>query len=136
MKLHDNYVYDNAAFGIQLYQNADNSLIEHNVFAGNVGKSGLLFSGEGSLSSDNNEVRYNIFTSNGSYGIASWFGGLVGTSNTVHDNCLFGNASGDLDGGSGYTATNNLHVDPLYVNASANNFALQLGSPCAGRGPS
>jgi hypothetical protein len=136
MKLHDNYVYDNAAFGIQLYQNADNSLIEHNVFAGNVGKSGLLFSGDGSLSSDNNEVRYNIFTSNGSYGIASWFGGLVGTGNTVHDNCLFGNASGDLDGGSGYAATNNLHVDPLYVNASANNFALQLGSPCAGMGPS
>jgi chitodextrinase len=136
MKLHDNYVYDNAAFGIQLYQNADNSLIEHNVFAGNVGKSGLLFSGDGSLSSDNNEVRYNIFTSNGSYGIASWFGGLVGTGNTVHDNCLFGNASGDLDGGSGYAATNNLHVDPLYVNASANNFALPLGSPCAGMGPS
>jgi len=143
-KITNNYVYDNSGFGMQLYKDADNVDIEHNVFDGNQSKAGIIFSGEtssacggaGDCASDNNTVRYNIFTNNATYGIDAWWGGTVGTGNVADHNCLYGSSSGPFGNSSGWTnGGSNVLADPLYVDRAGKDFSLRAASPCAGDGP-
>src|SRR5262249_17940258 len=53
-----NEIYDNADRGIQLYPDADGTLIDGNLIVGN--GEGIIFSGDGTLTSDDNIVRNNV----------------------------------------------------------------------------
>ena len=90
-------------WGVHLYSDADGSLIEHNIIDGNRG--GVIFAGDGSKTSDNNEVRNNAITNSGPrWNIeGSWSGGPRGTGNTAHHNCLY-TAGPDGPGGVERTA--------------------------------
>jgi Right handed beta helix region len=134
----NNYIYGNADRGVQL-RGSQHGVVEHNVIDGN--GEGVIF---GDLSASYNEVAYNIISnSDVRWNAESYWGTTaVGTGNTLHDNCLYAsNAStsydtnGGVDGGPGYSATNNKVANPAYVDRSNGNFALQSGSACTGYGP-
>ena len=95
---------------------------------------GIIFSGADGVASDNANVYDNLLT--GAvlrHDAESWYpaGNPVGTGNQLHNNCLWGGAEGPIDTSSGgFTATNNMIVDPQYVNAADYDYHLQPTSPC------
>jgi parallel beta-helix repeat protein len=135
--IRDNWIYGNADRGIQLYPDADNTLIERNVIDRN--GEGIIFGGSPDGASDDTIVRNNLITNSrlrdnveSAYGP----GEPVGKNNIVTNNCISGGAYDDGDGGilqdaEGFTEHSNLIVDPGYVNAAAGNYTLKAGSPCA-----
>jgi hypothetical protein len=76
-------------WGVHLYTNADDTLIEHNIIDGNQG--GVIFAGEGGQTSDRNVVRNNAITySSPRWNVeGSWSGGQPGVGNSAHDNCIY-----------------------------------------------
>jgi hypothetical protein len=135
----NNYLYHEANRGVQL-RGSQGAIVEHNIIDDN--GSGIVF---GDLGASNNEVAYNIITNstrsiNGCcnvYGVFSWWGtGAVGTGNTFHNNCLYGNDDGNVNtSGGGFTATENMIANPRYVEAATHDYTLQPASPCLGYGP-
>jgi len=132
----NNLIYDNADWGVHLYPNALNTLVERNVIDGN-GK-GIIFAGDSGLSSNGNVVRYNVISNSTiRYNAESWWGGPVGSGNLLDQNCLWNGKMGNIDAsGGGFTVGQNTIADPLYVDRAAKDFRLRSGSPCAGMGPS
>jgi chitodextrinase len=133
----NNYIYDNDGFGMQLYKDGDNARIEHNVFDGAVLKAGIYFGGEApNMSSDNNTVRYNIFTFNNTFGLDAGWGGPIGVGNVASNNCFSGNGLGSFGLRTGWMDLGgNVFADPLYVDRAGKDFRLRAGSPCAAMGP-
>jgi parallel beta-helix repeat protein len=134
----NNYIYDNADRGVQL-RGSQNGTIQHNVIDRN--GEGVIF---GDQVTSNNDVSDNIVSnSNIRWNAESFWGSSpVGTGNSFHDNCVWASNSesyydsqGGVDGGDGFSASANTVGNPLYVNASAGNYAIPGGSPCAGKGP-
>jgi hypothetical protein len=142
--IHDNVIYDVTGFAVQLYPDADGTVVDHNVIDGNSDGqqflSGLLIGGDpyvGCNATDNVSIHDNIVTYNAQYGVSRWWGcSPHGTGNVVSHNCWWGNPSGDHDTPDGYTFTaDNIRADPLYVDRSSHNYALRAGSPCIGMAP-
>ena len=132
----NNYIYDNADRGIQLYPDAQGTRIANNVIDGN--GEGILFSGESGLASSNNLVTRNIVSNaNVRYNVESWWpvGNPIGTGNVASDNCIWNGAQGNVAAQVGFTAVGSKAVNPLYIDRAAKDFELQSGSPCAGYGP-
>jgi parallel beta-helix repeat protein len=136
----NNWIHDNADFGVHMYPNADNSTVTGNVIDHN--GEGVIFAGHDGQTSDNNVVEHNTITnSTVRQNVESYWGsGPVGSGNTVTNNCIKGaadsyyataNGSGIMNPQVGFTASSNLVADPNYVNAAAGDYNLQSGSPCA-----
>jgi parallel beta-helix repeat protein len=132
----NNYIYDNADRGIQLYPDAQGTRIANNVIDGN--GEGILFSGDSGLASSNNVATRNI-VSNATvrYNVESWWplGNPVGTGNLAADNCLWNGSAGNVAEQVGFSAVGNTVANPLYADRSAKNFQLRSDSPCLGYGP-
>ena len=143
----DNWIYDNADRGVQLFPNAQDAEIRYNAIDGNgedvsFGGGNL---GEGEEASSNNTVTNNLLT----VAVKRWlveesWPGLIGTGNVVSDNCLWPDQPSDpfynQNGGIslnpvGFVATDNttLSSDP-YVNRAAKDFTRRSGV-CPGNGP-
>ncbi len=121
-------------WGVHLYTDADNTLIEHNIIDGNRG--GVIFAGEGGKHSDNNTVRNNAITNNGPrWNIeGSWSGGPQGTGNTATNNCVYTtgpDAPAGIANNNGFTTTNNtvLNTTP-YINRTTGDYRFKPGHPC------
>lgn len=128
----DNFFYDNATYGVHLYPRALNTAVYRNVIDGN-GK-GVVFSGADGVASNNNQVYDNIITNPVvAPNIESWYpaGNPVGTGNVARNNCLL-RAGGAATVGTqvGFTAFDNLVVDPQYANRAAKDFTVPVGNPC------
>jgi parallel beta-helix repeat protein len=135
--IRDNWIYGNADRGIQLYPDADGTLIERNVIDRN--GEGIIFGGSPEDASDDTIVRNNLITNSklrdnveSAYGP----GEPVGQNNLVTNNCISGGAYDNGDGGilknaEGFTAHSNLIERPVYTNAAAGDYTLKPGSPCA-----
>ena len=97
--IHRNLIYNNADRGIQLYPDADGTLITDNVISGN--GQGIIFSGTSKHVSSNNLVKRNIVANSAlRYNIEwNWQGNQVGTGNVVRRNCIFGGAKDKGGGG-------------------------------------
>jgi len=127
-----NLIYDNADRGVQLYPDAQNTTIDHNVIADN--GEGILFSGDDGSASNNASVYANVVS--GSivrHDVESYYpsGNPVGTGNVVHDNCLWGGAEGTIDtSAGGFTAEHNVVANPEYVSAATHDYRLASTSPC------
>jgi Bacterial Ig domain/Disaggregatase related len=125
----DNVFWNTAAFAIHLYPNANNHLVAHNVIDTS-GQSGVIFAGEGSLTSSNNIVEKNIITYNRNYGITTYWGGSVGSGNVGRSNCFYGNSYGDTGSMTGWSASSNVDADPKFVNRTGHDYRLATGSGC------
>jgi parallel beta-helix repeat protein len=135
-KIVDNYIYDNADRGVQLYPDAQNTLISRNIIDGN--GEGIIFSGAYGLTSSGNAVTYNVISNSRiRYNVESWYpaGNPVGVGNTVEHNCLWNGKQGNIANQIGFSARANVIADPLFVNRAAGDFRLGSRSRCRGMGP-
>ena len=145
-----NWIYDNAARGVQLYPNAQGTLIQGNVIDGN--GVGLSFGGDRSTASSDNLVRGNVISnSDVRWNVeASWAGRDdrgVGERNLVTDNCFlpsnsgedadYYNSNGGIDahghpGNSpvGYMLSGAVVSDPGYADREGGDFSIGDDSPC------
>lgn len=133
--IRNNYIYNNADRGIQLYPSSQGTLVTGNVIDGN--GEGVIFGGSEISASHDNIVENNVITNSKIRDNidASW-GGQVGTGNIARNNCVGGGAYDDGDGGilaghKGFSVSNNLIEVPQFVNAKAGNFSIAGNSPCA-----
>jgi parallel beta-helix repeat protein len=133
----NNYIYDNADRGIQLYPDAQGTTITNNVIDGN--GEGIIFSGDSGLASSDNVASRNVISnSRVRYNVESWWpaGNPVGTGNLASGNCLWNGAQGNVGDQVGFTATGNSVTNPLFADRSAKNFSVPAGSACAAYVPS
>jgi len=127
-----NLIYGNAARGIQLYPDAQDTTIDHNIIDDN--GEGILIGGDGGAASSYTNVYDNIISdATVRHDVESWWpaGNPVGIGNSVHDNCLWGGREGTIsitEGGA--TANHNLTANPEFVDAGAGDYALSPSSPC------
>lgn len=128
-----NVIYQNADRGIQLYPNAQSTLITGNVIDGN--GEGVIFSGAEGYSSSSNRVTRNVISNSRTrYNIEYWWekGTRVGRNNTAIHNCLGGAREGNLALPLiGYTARANVAARVSYRNRGRSDFRLKYGSSCA-----
>jgi len=128
----NNYIYDNADRGIQLYPDAQGTTISNNVIDGN--GEGIIFSGDSGLASSDNVASRNVISnSRVRHNVESWWpsGNPVGTGNVASGNCLWNGAQGNVGDQVGFTAGGNSVTDPLFVDRGAKNFSVPAGSSCA-----
>ena len=137
-----NLIYDNADRGVQLYPNAQGTLVTRNVIDGN--GEGVIFSSEAagvgyarSYASNDNLVTRNVISNSAKrHNVESWWGGPVGTGNVVRDNCIWNGLLGNVDlTGGGFLAVGNVVAEPKFVDRNAKDFRLQGDSACAEMGP-
>ncbi len=130
----ENVIYGNADRGIQLYPDAQQTTIEHNIIDSN--GEGIIFSGDFGLASSNNTIANNLITNATlRYNIESWYpeGNPIGQNNTVQHNCLWGGTKGTIQTlQTGFTATNNTTTtNPEYANPTTGDYRINSTSPCA-----
>jgi parallel beta-helix repeat protein len=136
--VHNNLIYGNADRGVQLYPDADDSIVTGNIIDGN--GEGVIFGGGPSSSSDGNLVANNVITnSNVRWNIQSHWQGPVGSGNIARDNCVWSERGGYYGGDpersgieemDGARATGNVVADPGYADAAAGVFRLGRDSAC------
>jgi Right handed beta helix region len=127
-----NLIYANADRGIQLYPDAQRTLIERSVIDGN--GEGIIFSGAGGRASGESIVRFNVISNSLIRSdVESWYpgGNPVGVGNVVRDNCVFGGRNTILPASGGFSASANVIADPHYADAAAGDYRLDPASTCA-----
>jgi Right handed beta helix region len=128
-----NWIYSNADRGVQLYPDADDSIVTRNVIDGN--GQGVIFGGGESSSSDNNLVARNAIThSSLRYNVQSHWQGPTGVGNVARANCVYGGAR-PANGGietphDGFVVRGNRRRDPGFE-PEAQDFRLPAKSMCA-----
>ena len=121
-------------WAVHLYDDADGTLVEHNLIDGNHG--GVVFAGDSAERSDDNVVRDNIITFSGPrWSIeGSWGGAGQGTGNVAHGNCLYTtgpDAPSGLGPQEGFSAPSNLVLDSSpYENRDGGDLGFAPDSPC------
>jgi hypothetical protein len=128
-----NVIYKNTDRGIQLFPDAHNTVIEHNIIDSN--GEGIDLGGEETTSS-NTTVAFNLITNSRlRFEVESYFppGTPAGVDNVVRENCLFGGALGTIGRETGFSAAGlrNRIINPQYANAAAGNYSVSSHNTCA-----
>ncbi|MBN1675046.1 MAG: right-handed parallel beta-helix repeat-containing protein [Kiritimatiellae bacterium] len=142
-------IYDNDGLGIQLYKTTSTTCVSSNVFRNNYvhhnGKTGIYMARGYDNRVYNNIVAHNRrgvwFTCNRNYldnnticnnrtaGVE-----ITGGSGAVRNNIVYANGRNIYQHGGKPAISNNLTTDPGFVNADANDFRLEAGSPAIDAG--
>ena len=121
----ENWIYDNADRGVQLFPDAQGTYVARNVIDGN--GQGVIFT----RTSANNVVENNVISNPAlRYNIEDWE--LTGGGNVARRNCLWSDRhqGAGLQPGLTVSVTDNLVIKPGFVNRAAKDFRLLPGSPC------
>jgi hypothetical protein len=139
----DNWIYDNVDRGVQLYPDADETLVTGNIIDGN--GEGLNFSCDDTNCSQRNIAEGNVISnSDDRWNVSAISQGTEGDgSNVLRRNCMFAanqdsfyNQNGGINSDSefftepGGADANLIGVDPGFSDRDANDFHLQGDSPC------
>lgn len=110
-----NAIVRNADRGVQLYPDAQGTLVADNLIAGN--GEGITFSGEGGLASSGNVVEGNVVAgSRVRFDVESYFpvAGPTGRGNVLRGNCVYGGRLGEIVSPTvGFAAYANVLAGPL-----------------------
>jgi parallel beta-helix repeat protein len=137
--IRDNWIYDNADRGVQLYHDADRSRVIGNVIYHN--GDGMVINGEGSSVSERNRIRGNIIAkSYRGYNVYSGDSGPVGRRNILRKNCVWASESspyrrhgGVMRPARNYKVRRNVVARPRFANARRGNLRLERGGRCAAK---
>jgi parallel beta-helix repeat protein len=134
VQITNNIIFNSAGFGIQLYPDAQNTLIKWNL----VYKSGVasvIFAGSGDHASSGNVVTKNVLagTADG-FAVTSSWDGSTGSSNLLIDNCIWNNGRPAVAEQSGFSAKSNHTLRPQLLNGSSGPRQTR-SSPCRAYGP-
>lgn len=136
--IRDNWIYDNADRGIQLYPDAQGTLVTGNIIDGN--GQGVIFGGEVDTASSGNIVENNVITNSTIRdNVESSWAGDPGSGNIARNNCVGGGAYdegdggilADYPGGLGFRAVDNLIHVPDFADPGAGDFTIPADDPCA-----
>jgi len=127
-----NLIYGNADRGIQLYPDAQHTTIDHNIIDDN--GEGIIISGADGYASSYTNVHDNVI-SNATvrHDVESYWpaGNPLGVRNVVRRNCVWGGPKRNIDrSGGGFTARDNLHIDPRFVDGEAHDYEMTATSRC------
>ena len=123
-----NYIFDNADRGIQLYPDAQDTHVAHNIIDGN--GEGVIFGGDSSGNTIENNI---ISNSRIRFNVESYWDGAPGHDNNVSNNCLWNGEQGNVqDPSVGFNAWNNEVARPTLGNLDSASFKLASNDPCAG----
>ena len=128
VRITNNWIYDNADRGVQLFPDAQRTYVARNVIDGN--GQGLVFSRK----SANNVVENNVISNPVvRYTLEDYE--LTGSGNVARRNCLWSTRHGIGNPGGlppqlAVPAIENIFIDPGFVNRAAKDFRLVPGSPC------
>jgi parallel beta-helix repeat protein len=136
--IRDNWIYDNADRGIQLYPDAQRTKVVGNVIDSN--GQGVNFGGDDSgQCSNNNLVQGNVIAnSNIRWNVYSGAQGPDCTGNVLRDNCVHASNSDDYYNSNGgveprsrsFSASENVIANPRFVDAAVGDYTLSPQSPC------
>jgi hypothetical protein len=130
-RITDNYIYRADGFSVQLYPDAQQTLITRNVIDKSLTKSGVVLAGESPYASSNNLVIRNIITRNEFYGVFRSWAGPIGTGNLVKANCFWQNAPTTFPPDPlGFLRSKNVEADPQFIARTPDDYRLRRGSPC------
>lgn len=134
----NNRIHDNADRGIQMYPDADDSIITGNVIYGN--GVGVLYAGLGPDTSDGNVVTGNVVAdSKVRYNISTHWTDAKGSGNVARGNCVwsgsdsYGGApsgSGVEPGMDGVSTSDNVIAKLNFADLKPGDFANDPSSPC------
>ncbi|TMK70509.1 MAG: hypothetical protein E6G49_10925 [Actinobacteria bacterium] len=131
----DNWIYDNADRGVQLYPDAQGSTITGNVIYGN--GAGQNFSCDTTSCSKNNVVAGNVIADSVNWNVYSNSQGATPDgSNVLRDNCVHASNSADSSNGginlnpSFFSSSGNLIAEPQFADPSSGDFVLSPDSAC------
>jgi hypothetical protein len=126
----DNWIYDNADRGVQMFPDSQNAYIARNVIDGN--GQGVIFS----RVSANNVVEHNVISNS----VLRWNiedYELSGGGNVARLNCVWTTRTDSYARGGGvkvnpdFAVLQNLIADPQFANRGAKDFRVSAASPCA-----
>jgi nitrous oxidase accessory protein NosD len=125
----DNWIYDNADRGVQLFPDAQGTYVARNVIDGN--GQGVIFSQE----SGANVVEHNVISNSVlRWNVEQWE--LTGPFNVARRNCVWTARSGQYGENGGVQQTGafaaglNVTADPAFLDRGAHDYRVRLGSPC------
>ena len=137
--IYNNLIYSNADRGVQLYPDADRTIVAGNVIDGN--GEGVNLGGDDDEASDRNLVVGNLITlSNVRYNVEANWPGPVGQGNLALGNCVWMTrpeyAGRPQDSGlepsmDGVLTARNVISDPDYADADGGDFSLGGPSLCS-----
>jgi hypothetical protein len=131
-RITDNWIYDNADRGVQLFPDAQETYIARNVIDGN--GQGIIFSRESAHNLAENNVISNPVLR---YNIEDWE--LTGSGNVARRNCVWSTrhqGNGGIQPGLEVATTENKVVEPEFLDRGEKDFRLRADSPCLNFAPS
>jgi hypothetical protein len=125
--LAQNVIDHNVGYGVQLYPNADQIVVQRNTVVRN-GRSGIIVGGDSSNTSDSDLIVGNIVALNGQQGIRTFWERPVGVDNVARDNLSYRNATGGVVGGDGLAASATVDANPRFASASNGDFRVGVAA--------
>lgn len=131
----DNVFSNASALTIQLYPDAQDSRVAHNVIDGGAGtiRGGIVIGGGEQTASSGNVVERNVIAHTAASSVYSHWEGPVGTGNVVRSNCAW-DAGGTAfeTGDGGFSVSGNRVANPRFADRAGRVYRLGAGSDCLG----
>jgi Right handed beta helix region len=124
----NNVFWNSYGYAIQVYPNAQRTLVARNVIDGGgiSNRGGITVGGDDETASNDNVIERNVIAYAVTYGVKAQ--SVTGSGNVVRYNCFWQNSDGHTN--SGVVAHDNIVAPPLFVNRRRHDYRLGKTSRC------